>query len=80
MLFSSGAAWTGGIHRDPATQSADITDTAADAANLGGNDHDFAAFDDFDESAASGEMCTSSLFLPTVCAYLKDQSVKALTA
>ncbi len=80
MLLSSGAAWTGGIHQEPATQSADITNTAADAANLGGDDHDFAAFDDFDESAASGEMCTSSLFLLTLCAYLKHQLIKALTA
>ncbi|DBB15061.1 TPA: hypothetical protein ACH3X3_004077 [Trebouxia sp. C0006] len=48
-----GAAWTGGIHQEPATQSSDITDTAADAANLGGDNHDFAAFGDFDESAAS---------------------------
>ncbi len=54
LLYSSGAAWTGGIHQEPATQSADIMDTAADAPNLGGADHDFAAFDEFDESAASG--------------------------
>lgn len=80
ILLSSGAAWTGGFHQKPATQSADMMDTAADAANLGNDDHDFAAFDDFDEIAASGEMCTSSPFLPTVCTYLKDQLVKALTA
>ncbi|KAL0027978.1 hypothetical protein WJX79_007636 [Trebouxia sp. C0005] len=48
-----GAAWTEGPHQEPATQSADITDMAADAANLSGNDHIFAAFEDFDESAAS---------------------------
>ncbi len=53
---------------------------AADTANLGGDNQDFAALDEFDESAASGEMCTSSPFLPTVCAHLKDQLVKALTA
>ena len=53
-LLSSGAAWTGGFHQEPATQSADMMDTAADTANLGGDDNDFAAFDDFDESAASG--------------------------
>ena len=63
MLFSPGAAWTEGPHQEPATQSADITDMAADAANLSGNDHIFAAFEDFDESAASGEMCTSSFSL-----------------
>ena len=80
MLFSSGAAWTGGIHQEPATQSADMMETAADAPNLGDDDHDFAAFDDFDESAASGAMCTSSPFVPTACAYLEGQSVKALTA
>lgn len=47
-----GAAWTGGIHQEPATQSADIT---ADTANLGSDEHDFGAFDDFDESASSGK-------------------------
>jgi len=62
LLFFSGTAWTGGAHQEPATQSADITDAAADTANLGGDDHDFGAFDDFDESAASGKMCNSSLF------------------
>ena len=62
LLFSSGAAWTGGIHQEPATQSSDITDTAADAANLGGDNHDFAAFDDFDESAASGMVSHLYLF------------------
>ncbi|DBA88599.1 TPA: hypothetical protein ACH3X1_004246 [Trebouxia sp. C0004] len=48
-----GAAWTGGPHREPATQSADVTDTAADEANLGGDDHDFGTFGDFDEDVAS---------------------------
>ena len=72
MLFSSGAAWTGGIHQEPATQSADMMETAADAPDLGDDDHDFAAFDDFDESAASGAMCTSSPFCRQHARILKD--------
>ncbi len=52
LLSCSGSGWTGDRHQEPATQSADITDS--DTAGFGGDDGAFGGFDEFDDGAASG--------------------------